>query len=306
MKQLIAFQYFGGKNRLARRIVPILEEIPHNIYVEVFGGSAAILLNKRPVPTEVYNDIDGRLVNFFRVLADPTKFEEFYRRVALLPVSRKLYYEMRERMNDDPDPVWRAVAFFLVARQSFGGHLGHSWGYDLTAQGGLNEHVAKWFRSLRDLPELHARFQRVVIENNDFRKVLEAWDSEETLFYCDPPYLMETRASGTYDHEMHTEDHAALVDLLLRCRGSWALSCYDHRIYEPLARAGAKKYQWRKVVDVVGRTRSGKLKGTGNVLARGFVRTETLYVMRREKKSIYHLPLFLYGLGNGNGRDGEG
>ncbi|GIW05154.1 MAG: hypothetical protein KatS3mg059_1774 [Thermomicrobiales bacterium] len=105
-KHLQAFKWFGGKGRLVHRIIALMP--PHRIYVEPFGGAATVLLNKPPSPVEVYNDVDEGLVGFFRVLSDPDLFAQFYRRVAVLPYSRKLYDDARRTWRDEPDPVKRA------------------------------------------------------------------------------------------------------------------------------------------------------------------------------------------------------
>jgi len=151
-RRLVAFQYFGGKNHLVSRIVPIIDSIPHRAYVEVFGGSAAVLLNKRPAETEVYNDINQILANFFMVLADPEKFNEFYRCAAVLPFSRQIFYDMLERMNNEPDPVWRAVAFYVAVRQSFVGKM-NTWGYATVNNRNLNHAVSRWLGDWKASPQ---------------------------------------------------------------------------------------------------------------------------------------------------------
>lgn len=139
---------------------------------------------------------------------------------------------------------------------------------------------------MESLPPIHARLQRVIIDNKDFRKIIPTYDSEQTLFYCDPPYIHETRRGKEfYDHEMELKDHEELVDLLLGCRGSFVLSCHDHPVYYPLEKAGAQKIQWEVTVYAHGQTLS-RPQGTKR---RGAIpyptRVETLYVMRRDRDS---------------------
>src|SRR3990167_6251247 len=137
--------WFGGKGHMTTKIIPILVKMPHERYVEPFGGGASILLAKKPKPVEVYNDLDRGLYDFFSVLSDPELFDRFYRRVAVLPYSRQFYSEYREEWEEEKDKVIRAAKWFVVARQSFSGSFGHSWGSAVTStKRGMAETCSKW------------------------------------------------------------------------------------------------------------------------------------------------------------------
>lgn len=265
------FPYFGGKSKMLRVLVTVVSRIPHKAYVEVFGGAANLLLRKPPSPVEVYNDIDGEIVNLFRVVADPSKFEEFYRRVAPLPVSRQMYYDYLWSQTDGLSDVERAVRAYYVLSHSFSGVPGRSWSFTVSrSMGGMAEVCSKWLSRVRALPEVHARLQRVVIERRDFRDILRIYDRRETLFYLDPPYVFARRRAKeqVYGHEMTLSDHRDLVRMLLSLRGSWVLSCYDYPVYRPLREAGASVGHVRRALSSV--------KKVGE--SRGFA-VETVYVM---------------------------
>lgn len=256
------FGWLGGKFLISRKIVDVLPK--HHIYVEVFGGAANLLIIKEPSPVEVYNDLDSGLVNFFRVLRDPEKFQKFYKQMCLMPYSREEYDFCKETWEKETDDVMRAVKWYVVARQSFGGQFASSWGYGLKqSQRGMSAQTSKYLSIIEMLPDIAARFMRVEIEHDDFRKVIPRFDTEETLFYCDPPYVPSTRRSGEYRHEMTEQDHHDLVNLLLNIKGMAILSGYPNHIYVRLEQAGWFRKDFSIPCSVVGRTKQTGLLGEG-------------------------------------------
>lgn len=266
---------FGGKGNMTAKIVPMLP--PHRIYVEPFGGGASVLLAKPPSSVEVYNDVDENLVGFFKTLADPVLFEAFYRRVAVLPYSRALYNECRATWREETDPITRAAKWFVVARQSFSGMFGTSWSFAVTASHrGMTGACSRWLGCLEALPAVHARLQRVQIECSDWRLILDTYDTPDTLFYCDPPYVAGTRRHGGYAHEMSDDNHRDFVARLLTIKGQAVVSGYEHPIYAPLVEAGWEVVRFETACHAVGRTRATGLRGKGSVLAKQ-ARTEVLW-----------------------------
>jgi len=257
--------YFGGKARMIKKLMPYLVAWPHKQYVEVFGGGGSILLSKPPVSVETYNDLNGVLVNFFRVVSSPGQFEEFMRRVALLPCSRELFNEYRDSYEAEEDPIEQAVMWFYCAKLSFGGARAKmTFGASTTkTSSGMSSHVAKYIAVMDRLPEIHRRLQRVQFEHKDWSKILRQYDHPETLFYLDPPYVGNTRAAGGYHFEMTDSDHRRLVNALLEIDGQGILSGYDSPIYKPLEHAGWKKTAWQVSCDAAGRTKNSKLQGAG-------------------------------------------
>lgn len=254
--------YFGGKQLMAGKLLPLFPE--HRTYVEVFGGAASLLFAKKPSPVEVYNDLDSDLVNFMRVLRDRDgMFPDFYNRACLSPYSRKEWLFCRDHLNDDPNPVERARRFFVLARFSFSGLVGNSFGIDITgSKRGMVQKASAYQGVLGILPRLSERLMSVLIENRDFRDIIRLYDTEQSFFYFDPPYLPETRRSGAYKHEMTEQDHRELVDILKTIRGKVMLSGYPNDLYDSL---GWNKREWLVTCHAAGRTGASNLQGIGRV-----------------------------------------
>lgn len=225
--------WFGGKSRMASKII---QHFPsHQTYCEPFGGSGAVLLAKDPSPVEVYNDIHGELVNLFRVLREPSLFEQLQ-----VKVSKTLYargeFELAKESSDDP--VERARRFLVRQRQSHGG-LGKTWSYSIGDSSlGMSSAVRRWLAGIERLSSVHDRLKSVQIEQDDWMSVVKRYDSPRTLFYVDPPYIPDTRVNGGYQHEMGEDNHYDLVTHLLNVQGMVVLSGYEHAMYKPLEDAG--------------------------------------------------------------------
>ncbi len=263
---------------LKKWVLERLGKYPHDIYVEPFGGGASVLFAKEPAPVEVYNDLNGGLVDLFRVLAGPHLFRRFRRMVGVLPCSRKLFYDFRGEIEKEKDLVTRAVKWFYVARQSFAGNFGGSWGYGIASTTrGMAAACSRWLGTIDRLPEIHERLKRVQIECLPALEIIDKYDTPETLFYLDPPYVLGTRVGGkAYKHEMTDADHEALVEKLLEIQGSACLSGYENPIYRPLLKSGWKIERREVACMAVGRTRAMKLIGQGAVKAK-HLRVECLY-----------------------------
>lgn len=230
-------KWFGGKERLVKKILPFIPE--HKTYVEVFGGGASLLFAKKPSPVEVYNDIDSELVNFFRVLRDPFKFRRFYKLVCLTSFSREEFYNSFDMWKNHSDDVIRAYCWYVVARMCFSGEFKKSWGFSVNeSRRNMSSAVARWLSIIDLLPEIHARLMKIQIEHDNFRKIFKRYDTFETFFYLDPPYIPATRKSGKYRYEMSEQDYKELVNILLNTKSKVMLSGYKHEIYRPLEETG--------------------------------------------------------------------
>lgn len=207
---------------------------PHKTYVEVFGGAAHLLFAKSPSPVEVYNDIDGRLVNFFKVLQNPEKAMRMLYILANTPYSRQIHDEYQDTL-DEGDEVERAVKFFVVIWQSYSGGINNVWGYSVSSKRVM---PASYLGAINLLPLVHYRLQRVYIESDDFRKIIPRYDTKDTFFYLDPPYVLSTLKSSLPYVAMSDKDHEDLVDILLGVSGKALLSGYPNKIYERLERSG--------------------------------------------------------------------
>lgn len=236
MSKLIAFGWYGGKYSHLDWLLPLLPEAKH--YCEPFGGSAAVLINREPAPVETYNDIDGEVANFFRVLRDQK--EALIEAIGLTPFSREEFELALAGPDRTLTDLERARRFYVLARQvrtglaqtASSGRWAHC---RLTSRAGMAGAVSRWLGSVEALPEIAQRLLRVQIESAPALEVIQRYDSEETLFYCDPPYVHEARGdSKAYKHEMTDAEHEALAEALHQVQGKVALSGYDSNLMRKL------------------------------------------------------------------------
>ncbi len=245
-------KWHGGKCHLAARIAALLPV--HGIYVEPFGGAASVLLNKEPSQVEVYNDLDLRLTRLFRVLRDHG--DDFRRRLALTPYSE---VEFRHAAVPHYDEVEQARRDFVRLRQSLGGRGDHFSFSVRRSRRGMADVVSGFLSAIdEELPKIIDRLRTVQIVFRPAVEVIRRFDGPDTLFYCDPPYLPETRAENgraKYAVEMTVADHRALLEELRWCRGRVALSGYPSALYDELL------WDWRVVeFDVANHAAAGEVK----------------------------------------------
>jgi len=205
----------GGKNRLAKTIIALFPF--HRCYVEPFAGGAQVFFHKPPSKVEVLNDLDGELINFFRVCQSHP--DELIRCLRYHLASRRWFDLLKNTQVQGLTDIQRAVRFFYIRRISFGGRvIKPTFGYSLAAR--------PRFRPVR-IPEIiaraHQRLQDVQIECLPFQQILKRYDSTQTLFYLDPPYWN----LPYYHHNFTEEDFIELAALLARLKGKFILSLND-------------------------------------------------------------------------------
>lgn len=244
MKVIPPLKWHGGKHYLARRIIALMPRHLH--YVEPYFGGGAVLLARDPYDlslawgeeshhkgvSEVVNDVNGELTNFWRVLQNPRDFSKFRRIVEAVPFSQA---EWEQSVADlGTGRVTRAVRFFIWCRQSRAGK------FDAFAtlsrnrtRRKMNEQASAWWTTVDGLHAVHERLKRVVILNDDAINIIRQQDGPKTLFYLDPPYLHDTRVStADYQHEMTEEQHAEMLDVICECEGHVMLSGYHSKLYD--------------------------------------------------------------------------
>ncbi len=227
-KKLIAFGWYGGKFSHLDWLLPLLPNCTH--YCEPFAGSGAVLLNREPSSVETYNDLDGEVVNFFRVLRQEK--ERLVEAISLTPFSRE-EFSLACELDPDLGEFERARRFFVRARQVRTGlaqtaSLGRWANCKNTSRAGMSGVVSRWLGGIENLEWIAERLLRVQIENRPALETIELYDGEETLFYCDPPYLHETRGdSNAYGFEMTDAQHGELARVLNAAQGLVAISNYD-------------------------------------------------------------------------------
>lgn len=239
-------KFFGGKSYLAKRIIALMPSHIH--YVETHAGGLSVLLAK-PFDgvSEVANDINHRLTDFWRVLADPDQFQVFSRTVSAIPFSKIEFNEAKlTRAVNIPSLspiVRRAVAFFIQARMSHSGRMKDFAAFSRTrTRRGMNEQASAWLSAVEGLEAVHKRLMRVAITYQDAAELISQQDHRTTLFYCDPPYMHESRAnSNEYgEFEMTVRDHEKLLIALRSIKGKFLLSGYRSKLYDNYA----KRYKW--------------------------------------------------------------
>lgn len=211
------FKYPGGKTQMFSWIA---DRIPqHRTWVDVFGGSGVVTANKSQSKVEVYNDLDGDLVHFFVTLRDSQ--EELAEWLEQTPHSRELQLEYGKEFYDGyrpDDDVERAGRFFYLRYTQFAAKYTSISGYN----GGKKRSAAdSYHQAITRLEQWQDRFKRVQIEQLDFEDLIKRYDSEQTFFYCDPPYMDE--GDDLYSHDGGFE-HGRFVDALVDAEGDWMVS----------------------------------------------------------------------------------
>lgn len=230
---LTPFSWYGGKTSHLKWLLPIINTTPHLNYVESFGGSAAVLLNKDPSGIEVYNDVYGDVVNFFRVLRSHK--DELIALLELTPYSREEF--TRSLDSTGADDMERARRFFVRARQVRTGLATTAspgrWAYvNKDSRRGMALVVSRWLSAIAGLEEVCQRLREVQIECLDAIDVIGRYDTPDTLHYIDPPYLMSTRSGGTgYAHEFNNDRHIGLINTIKKVEGKVILSGYESSLY---------------------------------------------------------------------------
>lgn len=234
-KKLIAFGWYGGKFSHLDWLLPQLPDCLH--YCEPFAGSGAVLLNRDPSPVETYNDIDGEVVNFFKVLREEK--DTLIEQIALTPFSREEFGIACE-LDPNLTNLERARRFYIRARQVRTGlaqtaSIGRWANCKNTSRSGMSGVVSRWLGGVEQLDFIAERLLRVQIENRPAIDIIKLYDSKETLFYCDPPYIHETRGdTKAYGFEMTDFDHKELAKTLNSIEGLAAISNYDCDLMEEL------------------------------------------------------------------------
>ena len=284
-RTMAPFQYFGGKGKIAKKIVRLLPK--GNLYCEPFCGAASVFWHlPEPYPVEVLNDIDGELVNVFRCLQDEKTFNRLAQMIVNTPRALAELERALEMQTDDP--VKRAWRFMVLQNFGISGLPAkgvNRWGRVFVSDCGMARTANEWRKRMKTLPHWHDRLTRVQIDNRPAIDVIKYWDKKPgSVFYIDPPYVASTRKGGGYTHEMTDEDHKELVETLLRVKGAVVLSGYDSDLYELLTEAG-----WQKTThDAVAHSAAasdGKLQGKGakSTVAK---RTECIWVNRLPEQGV--------------------
>ena len=251
MNQSVAtpLKWHGGKSPLAGKIRDLFppgrgKDWLH--YVEPFAGGLSVLLADPEGGegiSEVVNDLNSELTNFWSVAQNPDSFHDLQRCLEGTPFS-ELEYRWAVFIKGQT-AVRQASSFFIACRQSLAGRMKAFSPVSRTrTRRGMNEQVSGWLTAIEGLPAVHARLKRVLILNRPALDVIRQQDGPQTLYYLDPPYLHETRATTSdYAHEMTGADHAELLATIGEIKGRFLLSGYRSVMYDGFA----ERFGWRRV-----------------------------------------------------------
>ncbi len=242
-------RYHGGKFRLADWIISQMPN--HTIYCEPFGGGASVLLRKPRVATECYNDLSKEVVTVFRVMQDEDKMKKLQHKLKYTPFARDEYELACEYTDDDIELARRVIVRLWFGFATSGARDAKS-GFRSFYKGGERSPATAWAEYPDVLTYYCARLQGVYIENRPAVEVIRKFDSDETLFYVDPPYLRDTRKSvgRCYEYEMSDAEHEKLLRYLLGVKGKVMISGYNNDIYNDYLIGWAKT---TKTVQAAGR-----------------------------------------------------
>jgi DNA adenine methylase len=229
-------RYPGAKWVLAKWICGNLP--PHEVYLEPFFGSGAVFFGKEPSQTETINDIDGDVVNLFKVIRDRDR--ELCDAISLTPWARDEYYGSYAERGDAGD-VERARVFLVRCWQAFGTRTGLRSGWRNRTTGRSPKEPDIWSKLPERISVVAERLLHAQIENTDALALIDRYDAPCCLIYADPPYMPDTRSKGMYAYECDADFHARLLDKLDAHSGSVVLSGYDNPLYNERLKS------WRRV-----------------------------------------------------------
>lgn len=238
-----AFRIRGSKFKLASWII---SHFPwHRVYIEPFGGAGSVLLQKTPSEIEIFNDLDGEIVNFFRVIRNRNTNALLCDMLAMTPFARVEFDEAYQRTDD---PVERARRLVIRTEMGMGSMYEHNhagFRTDSNVSSKPRTAQAYWQDYPSRLPPMMRRFKGVLIENRPALDVMAKHDGHDVLHYVDPPYLPSVRepnrnSQKLYPFEMSVKAHETLLHGLLALQGMVILSGYDNGLYNGLL-AGWKK-----------------------------------------------------------------
>ncbi len=266
-------RWFGSKRNILDEIYSLIPH--HDYFIDVFGGGANVILNKKPVNTEIYNDIYGDIVNFFRVLRDNP--DELIDKVFLSPVSREEYFEYIYNPSDEP--IERARQFIVAHYSTFLTLTHKTPGRFMISKhpvSSTNPQVP-----IENLIAMAKRLKNVVIENRPALDIISMYDTKEAFLYIDPPYPLDARSGGVgYKDEMTRDEHIKLRDALSSVKGKFLISTYDNEFYDELY----KDYE-KIVIKSVSSGARFKTKEVG--LGENKYRTEVVYVNYKTKSGFF-------------------
>ena len=261
-------RWHGGKWLLAQWILQYFP--PHRVYVEPFGGAASVLLQKKRSYSEVYNDLDGDVVNLFRVLQHPKHSRELHRKLIVTPFARAEFELAYQKSRSPVETARRLIIRSFMGFGSDGSLRISRTGFRANSNRSGTTPAHDWVNYPTALVQIIERFAGVVVEQRPAAAIMRQHDDPEALHYLDPPYLPETRqqpGKHRYAFEMSVSDHEDMLSLIRDLKGMVILSGYHSKLYDRVL-AKWKRVEKKTYAD-------GALK-----------RVEVLWINERASKSL--------------------
>jgi len=214
-------KWMGGKYRLRKQIVNLMPE--HICYCEGFGGAGWVLFEKEISKVEVYNDINGELINFFKVVKN--KSDEFIKAFDYILISRDIFEEFKNIDISTLNDIDRAIRFYYLIHLSFGSRM-KNFVINPTRVAGQGKKILENLEE--DIKKVRKKLINTIIENRDFEQVIKSYDRDSTLFYLDPPYYELTDYESQGSSTFNKQDHIRLNKNLHNIKGNFLLSINDH------------------------------------------------------------------------------
>lgn len=234
MKRIL--NYVGSKWNMASWIVSQMPE--HEIYLEPYFGSGAVLFNKMASRIETVNDIDGTIVNLFKVIREQP--QALAQAVEFTPYSRQEYYQAFDLLERDLSELERARVFLVRCWMARGGKTSDRTGWRHNIDTVTVNALPDWVALPHTILEATNRLKEVQIENQDAVTLINRYNRADCLIYADPPYVLGTRTKRHYAHEMKDEQHVELLEVLNKHSGFVLLSGYDSDLYNDLLQGWSK------------------------------------------------------------------
>lgn len=238
-------RYPGSKWNLASRIVGMIPD--HKSYLEPYFGSGAVLFSKNPSPMETINDLDGDVVNLFRMIR--THPDELSTALYLTPYAEEEYNRayLREETDDD---IEKARKMLIRSLQSHGFSTYRKVGWKIDVQGREHSYAVKHWNEVPEIIKQAAdRLKQVQIHQTDAIELIKRFNFESVFMYLDPPYMLETRTRKQYHHEMEDEDHEKLLHTIRNSKARIMISGYDSELYNQKLQ-GWNRYEFNATAEM--------------------------------------------------------
>ncbi|WP_229204133.1 DNA adenine methylase [Campylobacter anatolicus] len=239
------FGWVGGKSKLAKEIIPLMPD--HTKYVEVFGGALSVFYQKEPSKIEIVNDINGDLINLHRIIR--TRPQSLSAQLNKMLRSREMFYLIKQGKIKPRNDIQRAAFYFYLLSTSFGSK-GDNFAMGKSRSG----------KSIyRDFMTHSKRLKHTLIENLSYEKLIKEYDSNDTLFYLDPPYI------GTENYYkmisgFTMKDHETLARILKCINAKFMLSYNDCEVIRHLYKDfNLKELEVRYSINATRRDKSSEL-----------------------------------------------